>query len=117
MISSSLPRFRAGGYVDKDGDDDYRGARAMSGTGPGRGIRTFMGSMFRRKRLRLVLGLLLVLVGYLFFGDGVWFSGCPFRICGWNLTLCQVLRKLIVDPRWAEVASLCWFWGPTSREA
>lgn len=82
MISSSLPRFRAGGYVDKDGDDDYRGARATSGTGPGRGIRTFMGSMLRRRRLRLVLGLLLVLVGYLFFGDGEWFLVAFFASAG-----------------------------------
>ena len=64
MISSSLPRFRAREYMDKD--DDYAFRRGGNGTR----FRTFFGSMLRRRRLRLLLIFVIMFIGYLFFWNG-----------------------------------------------
>lgn len=75
MISSSLPGFRpAGVYADNKNDDDVFG-RGGGGRWSGRGgnaggMRTCLGSLVRRRRLRLLLVLIVVWLGYLFFGTG-----------------------------------------------
>lgn len=63
MISSSLPRFRS----EYTGTGTGRNARS---TWWGGRIRTFIGSMLRRRRLRLLVVLVVAWVWYLFFWTG-----------------------------------------------
>ncbi|OJJ31488.1 hypothetical protein ASPWEDRAFT_119066 [Aspergillus wentii DTO 134E9] len=68
-ISASLPRFSMtsapGGYVDKD--DFGRGKFPIHGAGQ----RTALGSMLQKRRIRALLGLVVIWLGYLFFWTSI----------------------------------------------
>lgn len=71
IVSSSLPRFRS--------EHAGRGAGGRWPSGAGRGVRTFLGSMLRRRRLRLLVAVVVGWIWYLFFWAGECFSmgsGC-----------------------------------------